>query len=257
MAMARTVPAVIRALDILELFLSGEDRSIPEITATLGLPKTTVHELVNTLVVRSYLVAHPDKPHRYRLGLPLFRLGSVFAEQVDLAREGRTVSEQISAACQETVHVAVLDDTEVLYVAKADSAHAVRLVSAVGRKLPAHCTAVGKMLLASLTAEEFSTRYRDDEPLAAMTTRSVTSVSELRARLAEIAERGLAYEYCESNEAAACVAAPVRDRTGRVVAAMSVSVPTPRWNDQVAEKLGDLVTEGANQLSAQLGYYPA
>jgi DNA-binding IclR family transcriptional regulator len=247
MAMARTVPAVIRALDILELFLSGEDRSIPEITATLGLPKTTVHELVNTLVVRSYLVAHPDKPHRYRLGLPLFRLGSVFAEQVDLAREGRMVSEQISAACQETVH----------YVAKADSAHAVRLVSAVGRKLPAHCTAVGKMLLASLTAEEFATRYRDNEPLAAMTTRSITSVPELRAHLVEIADRGLAYEYCESNEAAACVAAPVRDRTGRVVAAMSISVPTPRWNDQVAEKLGDLVTEGANQLSAQLGYYPA
>jgi DNA-binding IclR family transcriptional regulator len=254
MAMARTVPAVVRALDILELFLSGEDRSIPEITATLGLPKTTVHELVNTLVTRSYLVAHPDKPHRYRLGLPVFRLGSVFAEQVDLAREGRVASEAISAACQETVHVAVLDGTEVLYVAKADSAHAVRLVSAVGRKLPAHCTAVGKMLLASLASEEFASRYRKNAQLIAMTPQSITSPVELRQRLGEIAERGLAYEYCESNDAAACVAAPVRDRSGRVIAAMSISVPTPRWNDQIATKLGDLVIEGANQLSAQLGY---
>jgi DNA-binding IclR family transcriptional regulator len=133
----------------------------------------------------------------------------------------------------------------------------VRLVSAVGRKLPAHCTAVGKMLLANLSAEEFAARYRKDVPLRSMTTRSITSVGELRVHLDEIAERGLSYEYCESNEAAACVAAPVRDRTGRVIAAMSISVPTPRWNDQVAEKLGDLVTEGANQLSAQLGYYPA
>jgi DNA-binding IclR family transcriptional regulator len=112
-------------------------------------------------------------------------------------------------------------------------------------------------LLANLSGEEFAARYRKNVALAAMTTRSITSVAELRARLDEIAERGLAYEYCESNEAAACVAAPVRDRSGRVIAAMSVSVPTPRWNDQVAEKLGDLVAEGANQLSAQLGYYPA
>ncbi|HEX3778834.1 MAG TPA: IclR family transcriptional regulator [Pseudonocardiaceae bacterium] len=255
MAMARTVPAVVRALDILELFLSGEDRSIPEITATLGLPKTTVHELVNTLVTRTYLVPHPDKPHRYRLGLPLFRLGSVFAEQVDLAREGRVVSEQVAATSQETVHVAVLDGTDVLYVAKADSAHAVRLVSAVGRKLPAHCTAVGKMLLASLSAEDFATRYRKGATLAAMTPRSITSTLDLRERLQEIADRGLAYEYCESNEAAACVAAPVRDRSGRVVAAMSISVPTPRWNEQVGTKLGELVAEGAHRLSAQLGYY--
>jgi IclR family transcriptional regulator, KDG regulon repressor len=255
MAMARTVPAVVRALDILELFLSGEDRSIPEITATLGLPKTTVHELVNTLVTRAYLVPHPDKPHRYRLGLPLFRLGSVFAEQVDLAREGRVVSEQVATSSQETVHVAVLDGTDVLYVAKADSVHAVRLVSAVGRKLPAHCTAVGKMLLASLPAEEFAARYRKGVTLAAMTPRSITSVADLRLHLREVADRGLAYEYCESNEAAACVAAPVRDRSGGVVAAMSISVPTPRWNEQVGAKLGQLVAEGANRLSAQLGYY--
>jgi DNA-binding IclR family transcriptional regulator len=255
--MGRAVPAVMRALDILELFLDGKSHSAPDITARLGLPRTSTHELVTTLAHRGYLVAAQDRSGHYRLGVPLFHLGSVFAEQVDLAREGRMVSEQISAACQETVHVAVLDGTEVLYVAKADSAHAVRLVSAVGRKLPAHCTAVGKMLLANLPGEEFAARYRKNVPLDAMTTRSITSVAELRARLDEIAERGLAYEYCESNEAAACVAAPVRDRTGRVIAAMSVSVPTPRWNDQVGEKLGDLVAEGANQLSAQLGYYPA
>jgi IclR family KDG regulon transcriptional repressor len=254
MAMARTVPAVMRALDILELFLSGRDYSIPEITAQTGLPKTTVHELVNTLVVRSYLAPTPDGAHRYRLGLPVFELGSMFAEQIDLAREARAASERVAQACDETVHVAVLDGTDVVYVAKADSTHAVRLVSAVGRRLPAHCTAVGKMLLAALSDEAFEARYPRDRALAAMTPRSITSVLRLREHLREISGRGLAYEVCESNDAAACVAAAVRDRSGAVVAAMSISVPTPRWNEQVAKNYGVLVADGADWLSARLGH---
>jgi IclR family KDG regulon transcriptional repressor len=254
MAMARTVPAVMRALDILELFLSGKDYSIPEITAQLGLPKTTVHELVNTLVVRSYLAPAPDRAHRYRLGLPLFELGSMFAAQIDLAREARAASERVAEACDETVHVAVLDGTDVVYVAKADSTHAVRLVSAVGRRLPAHCTAVGKTLLAALSDEAFEARYPRERALAAMTPRSITSVPRLREHLREISPRGLAYEICESNDAAACVAAPVRDRSGAVVAAMSISVPTPRWNEQVAKNFGVLVADGADWLSARLGH---
>jgi DNA-binding IclR family transcriptional regulator len=147
-----------------------------------------------------------------------------------------------------------LDGTDVVYVAKADSTHAVRLVSAVGRRLPAHCTAVGKMLLASLSDEAFDARYPRSRPLAAMTPHSVTSVPRLREHLREIAVRGLAYEMCESNDAAACVAAPVRDRSGAVVAAMSISVPTPRWNEQVAKQFGLLVTDGADWLSARLGH---
>lgn len=87
-----------------------------------------------------------------------------------------------------------------------------------------------------------------------MTRRSVTSPRALRKRLAEVRERGLAFEYCESNEAVACVAAGVRDRTGTTVAAMSVSVPTMRWNDQRAEELGRLITRATDRLSARLGH---
>ncbi len=125
----------------------------------------------------------------------------------------------MAESCQETVHVAILEDTDVIYVAKVDSTQAVRMVSAAGRRLPAHCTAVGKMLLASLPAEELAARLPDGAGLRAMTPRSVTDVAALRKELEQVAERGFAVEESESNPDVSCVAAPVRDRSGRVVAA--------------------------------------
>jgi IclR family KDG regulon transcriptional repressor len=147
--MGRAVPAVGRALDILELLLDEDRLSAPEIAQRLRLPRTTVHELLGTLVERSYLAPAGGQPVRYRLGMRLFQLGGAFAGRLDLAREARQVAE-VAASCDETVHVAVLDGTEVVHVAKVDSTHPVRMVSAVGRRLPAHCTGVGKVLLSGL-----------------------------------------------------------------------------------------------------------
>lgn len=252
--MGRIVPAVARALDVLELFLDDtETLSTPEIVARLQLPRTTGHELVTTLVARSWLAPVPGSPGRFRLGVRSFQLGSLYAGRLDLAREGRAVAEQVAAACDETVHLAILDGTDVIYIAKVDSTHAVRMVSAVGRRLPAHCTAVGKMLLAGLSEAAFDARYRPDQPLPTLTPNSLASVPRLKRALAEVPERGLASEYCESNPDVACVAAGVYDHTGEMVAAMSISVPTSRWSDERHERWGELVAEGAAALSTQLG----
>ena len=149
--MGRLVPAVTRALDILELFLDGDGTlSAPDIVRKLQLPRTTVHELVTTLAARSYSCRCPASPGRYRLGVRPYQLGSRYAEQLDLAAEGQQVARTVAETCDETVHVAILEGTDVIYIAKVDSTHAVRMVSAAGRRLPAHCTSVGKMLLASL-----------------------------------------------------------------------------------------------------------
>ena len=250
--MGRTAPAVMRALNILELFLDGKSHSAPDITTRLGLPRTSVHELVTTLVLRGYLVAAPDRHGHYRLGVPLFHLGAVFVEQVDLAREGRVVAERVAAECAETAHVAVLDGTNVVYVAKVDGTHPVRLVSSVGRRLPAHCTAVGKMLLSALPEDEFNAHYPLGVALPAMTPHSITSPDLLSRQLAEIRRRGIATEYCESNPDVACVAAAIRDSSGAVVGALSVSVPTQRWTG--AERFSRQVTDSAAELSARLGY---
>ncbi|MFI5801669.1 IclR family transcriptional regulator [Streptomyces sp. NPDC051561] len=252
--MGRQVPAVTRALDILELFLEGDGTlSAPDITRKLGLPRTTVHELVTTLAARNYLSAVPEQPGRYQLGLRNYQLGSRYAEELDLAAEGRRVAVEVAQTCDETVHVAVLEGADVIYIAKVDSTHAVRMVSAAGRRLPAHCTSVGKMLLASLPEGELNARIAGLE-LTAMTPHSITDPEALRVVLGTIRARGIAVEHRESNPDVSCVAAPVRDSSGRVVAALSVSVPMSRWSDEREEQLGELAAKGAADLSLRLGY---
>jgi IclR family KDG regulon transcriptional repressor len=252
--MGRLVPAVTRALDILELFLEGDGTlSAPEVTRRLQLPRTTVHELLTTLAARSYLVQIPDQTGRYRLGVRAYQLGSRYAEQLDLAAEGQQVAREVAETCDETVHVAVLEDADVIYIAKVDSTHAVRMVSAAGRKLPAHCTSVGKMLLASLPPAELEARLAGKE-LVAMTQNSITEPDALLAALADIRERGVAAEHRESNPDVSCVAAPVRDSAGRVVAALSISVPMIRWSEQREQELADLAAKGAGDLSERLGH---
>ncbi|MFF2324697.1 MULTISPECIES: IclR family transcriptional regulator [unclassified Streptomyces] len=253
--MGRLVPAVTRALDVLELFLEGDGTlSAPEITRKLQLPRTTVHELVATLAARSYLVAVHERPGRYRLGVRNYQLGSRYAEQLDLAAEGLRVAREVAETCDETVHVAILEEMDVIYIAKVDSTHAVRMVSAAGRRLPAHCTSVGKMLLAALPAGELDLRIEEEGVLAAMTRDSITDPDELRAVLAGIRSRGIATEHRESNPDVSCVAAPVRDRSGRVVAALSISVPMVRWSEEREAELAELVAKGAGDLSVSLGH---
>ncbi len=253
--MGRVVPAVARAADILDLFLTdAETLSMPEIIAALGLPRATVHDLVSTLVGRDLLAPVPDQPHRYRLGLRLFQLGSTYAERLDLPRESADVAREVAARCGETVHVAVLEGSDVVYIAKVDSTHPVRMVSAVARRLPAHCTAVGKMLVSGLPDAEFASRFPPGTALPAMTEHSITSTDALAAAVKEIRDQDLAHEHCESNESVVCVAAPVRDRTRTMVAAMSISVPTVRWTGELEQRWAEMVTEGATRLSGLLGF---
>ncbi|MGH4028834.1 IclR family transcriptional regulator [Actinomycetota bacterium Odt1-20B] len=254
--MGRLVPAVTRALDILELFLESEGAlSAPDITRRLQLPRTTVHELVTTLAARNYLAQLPDQPGRYRLGVRAYQLGSRYGEQLDLAAEGREVAREVAETCDETVHVAILEGLDVIYIAKVDSTHAVRMVSAAGRRLPAHCTSVGKMLLAALPADKLDLRIEEEGgELVGMTHNSITDPDALRSALAVIRERGIATEHRESNPDVSCVAAPVRDASGRVVAALSVSVPMIRWTEEREAELAGLAAKGAADLSARLGH---
>jgi DNA-binding IclR family transcriptional regulator len=252
--MGRQVTAVARAFEILELFLEHDELSQPEIVARLGLPKTSVHELVNTLLENGYLTRSSTADRKVRLGSRVFELGSRYADSIDLTREGQAVARLTEARCQETVQVMIRDSDHVFYVAKVDSTQSVRLVSAVGRRLPAHCTAGGKILLAAMSDEEFDELFAHRSSLPAMTARTITDPAALRAELDGVRRHWLASEYCESNEAVACVAAAVRDASGAVVAAMSISVPIMRWSDDVKPVLADTIRTGALELSRRLGY---
>ncbi|MQA11940.1 MAG: helix-turn-helix domain-containing protein [Pseudonocardiaceae bacterium] len=254
--MARLVPAVLRAADILELFLGEETTlSAAEIVERLELPRSTVHELLTTLVTRGYLDRQAGDETLFRLGPRLLELGSRYQQRLEFASEADAVARQVAWQCHETVHVAVLDGLEVVYVSKIDSTHSVRLISGVGRRLPAHCTAVGKVLLAGLPADRLAELLRGRK-LTALTERSITSRTALRNQLAEVRAAGAAYEYCESNPDAGCVAAPVVDAAGDWVAAMSISIPTTRHRDDAWPQWEKLIREGAAELSNRLGGHP-
>ncbi len=158
--MARSVPAVVRALDVLELFLDGRTNlSAPEVANALGLPRTTVHELLATLVEREYVERLPDNAHRFRLGLRVFELGNTYAEALDVVRDGQSVVDEVAARCGETCQLAVLDGRDVVYVAKADGSHDLRVQAPVGRRSTALRTAAGRVLLAHLPWSEMDRRF--------------------------------------------------------------------------------------------------
>jgi IclR family KDG regulon transcriptional repressor len=251
--MPRVVPAVIRALDILELFLERPQLSAREVAERLDLPRTTVHELLVTLVARSYLISVPGQPVQYRLGMPLFQLGAAFAGRLDLVREAQLVARDVAAACDEAVHVAVLDGPDVVYLVKVDSTHPVRMVSGVGLRLPAHCTAVGKVLLSELDRASLDAVLAM-RPLPGMTPESITDPDLLRAHLDLVRVDGVAVDVGESDAAMRCVAAAIRDHSGAAIAAMSVSAPIIRWTAQTQVDWAKLVREGAATLSARMGY---
>lgn len=253
--MARLIPSVARALQVLELFLGEQvSFSVPEMVARLGLPRSTTHELVHALVSMGYLTPLQNHPARFGLGLRVFELGSAYLANMDLAREGTRVARSLVAECDETTQLAVLEGCEVLYIAIVQSSHMVRLVSSVGRRLPAHLTAGGKALLSRLSDEEVVARYGGSKSLPGMTPNSITSMDRLLEELAAVRARGLAFDNCESNSDVRCVAAPVFNSEGNVVAAISISTPIMRVTAPKMLQAAELVGNGAAELSRRLGY---
>lgn len=237
---------------MLELFMDARHGlSAPEVVLRTGLPRTTVHELLTTLTERKYL-RRDDQTATYHLGLSVFRLGNAFAERLDLHAVGLRVAQSVARECDETVHVGILDGADVVYICKVDSTQSVRMVSRMGGRVPASCTAVGKALLAHLPDAEQKRLFK--KGLAKLTSKSITEPHVLANVLDDIRASGLAFESGESNPDVSCVAAPVRDHSGAVVAAMSISVPDMRWNQRPVEEWAELAAEGAARFSTELGY---
>lgn len=246
----RLTPAVLRSLDILELFLDHHDGLTgAEVARLTGHPRASVHELLATLVARGYL---SRAGQTYRLGVCTLQLGNAYRESIRLPELARRVATDLVAECGETINVGVLSGRDVVYLVKVDSPHPVRMVSSPGGRVAAAGTSVGKMLLASVEPAELDVLLAAGWP--ALTTRTITDPDELRAQLAAARRDGIAHESGESTPEVSCAAAPVRDDTGRVVAAISVAVPDSRWEQRPTAYWDQVVREGAAALSELLGH---
>jgi IclR family transcriptional regulator, acetate operon repressor len=216
------VQSVERALDVLETMAGSDALGISEVAAATGLPDGTAHRLLRTLVARGYARQGPDR--RYSLGTRLLALGDG-ARRATVA-SSRPFLDRLVELSGETANLAVLEGDHAVYVAQVQSAHRLRMFAEVGRRVPVHSTAVGKVLLAGM-ADAAVTALVRRTGMAARTPRTLVSPASLLAELASVRKAGWARDDEEEEAGVRCLAVPVRD-AGLVVAAMSVSGPAAR-----------------------------
>jgi DNA-binding IclR family transcriptional regulator len=244
-----------RVVDILETFTRlGPELGVSEISRALDLKKATAHRLLASLRRRG-IVAQDPVTRRYRLGMKLWEFGSMATSAVDWVDRVKPYLQQLTDATGETTHLAVLSDGQVLYVDKVESPRSLRMPSQVGRRLPVHCTGVGKALIAFLP-EEVLRGLVKRRGMQAFTPNTITDPARLAEELAAIRARGYAIDDEEIEEGLVCIGAPVRDHTAHVVAAVSIAGPSSRVRPDRIEEQGREVVAAAKAMSAVLGCPP-
>ena len=248
-ATAPVVGALMHGLEILDLF-SEDDRvlGVGEMARRLGMHKSSASRLAATLSAAGYLEP-AGQTGRYRLGAKLVRFASLAGDGASLPQIAVPVLRPLVDEVGETGHVVALDGTEVVTIGVVDGWRSVRMHGAVGKRSPAHATATGKALLSGLSDAEVRARYSGRQ-LASRTPNTLTTVKALLEALAGVRERGFALDAEELEIGLRCVAAPVVDHAGHVVAAIGLSGPAGRF---APEALAADVHRAAATVSAALG----
>jgi IclR family transcriptional regulator, KDG regulon repressor len=246
------IQAVERAVAILNAFSADEhELGVTEIADRLGLHKSTVHRFMVNLDAAG-MVERNSRTGRYRLGMRIFELGGLVKQRMNLWDEALPFLESLVRDTGETGHLAVLDGGEAIYIERVEARRALRVPSAIGRGYPAHATNLGKVLLADLEPERLAEIVRE-RGLAAYTPHTIVDPIALEHELRRIRERGYAVDNEEYDEGLRCIGAPVRDHSGRVVAALGIGGPVTRITPARVEELSTLVIAAATGLSRRLG----
>lgn len=235
-----------RALLILDELISGPKR-LGALAEALDVHKSTVLRLIQTLEVHGYVVRHGEVPE-FSLGLKVVELSTAVLEELDLRVVAAPHLKLLGRETGETVHLAVLDGADVVYLDKVESTHPVRMYSRVGARAPAYCTGVGKVLLAYTDPANWPrfTFHR-------FTPNTIVSVNGLREASAEIRSRGWGADEQEHEESIRCIAAPVFGPTGEIVSAVSVSAPASRLSADVLHAHIPLLLSVTGDITRGLG----
>ncbi len=247
-----SAPAVDAALSILETLGGVNEVSLTELAHKVGLGKSSVFRLLMTLARRGYVEKNPQS-ERYRLTYRLFAVASPAADRFGLREAAHPVMERLVFHSGETVNLGVLDGVRVLNLHKVESRQPLRLYLQVEGGAPAHATALGKVLLASLEQEEVARRLQSRR-LDRLTPRTIGDRRSLWRALAKVREQGFAIDDEECSLGLRCVAAPILDHRGLVVAALSISGPGQRLPVPVLSRLAENVQVAAREISERLGF---
>ena len=248
------VKSLVKALNIVELLGTTESGiTLTEISAKLRIGKSTVHRILATLRDHDFVWLDPFSS-RYVVGAKVLQLSEQLSRHSILIRYGTPILARLSQATDETSNLGVLDGKEVLYLIMKESSHPLQVTGQVGKRLPAHCTAVGKALLSGLSREEIIRLYQNKQTLEAPTPQSISTLSGLCDHIDNVRTTGLALDHEELYTGVVCMGAPIRNRHGRVVAAISISFPKHRLDPQTQENAQALLLKCAGEFSRQLGY---
>jgi IclR family transcriptional regulator, KDG regulon repressor len=247
------IQSVDRALRILDLFDEYEtELKITDISEKMQLHKSTVHSLLKTLQHHHYIEQNPENG-KYRLGMKLFERGNLVIRHLDIRAISKKHLIDISVKTGNTVHLVILDGKEGIYIDKVEGTSGTVLYSRIGRRVPVHSSAVGKALIA----------FKDDKELKEFlkgyvykrhTANTITSEEQFLAELEKVRKNGYALDNEENEPGITCVAVPIWDHSGNVIAAMSISQPSAKVNDFVLKEEVQLLKNAANLISKELGY---
>jgi len=249
-----SIQALQRGMKVLDTLLDARvPLNLERICACTGLPKSTAFRIIVNLLQGQYLV---ETETGYWLGLKMLRFGALVEEELDLMQQARPFLTQLRDQVNETIHLAVLDDDlRVVYVEKLSTQHAVGLMmSRIGATAPMHCTALGKAM-AAFRPEDDVRHWIGAHGLKPVTETTITDEDAFLQELREIRSRGYAVDNAEFEASVRCVAAPIRDRTGRVVASVSISGPDTRMPvPLIGSSIAMQIVETASHISQALGY---
>jgi DNA-binding IclR family transcriptional regulator len=251
--MANRVQALDRALEILEtLATEGKGLGVTELSQRVGLHKSTVHRMLATFAEWGYVEKNPEDD-RYKLGMKVIDLGSIYLNNIELKTEALPYLRELREKSRYPVHLARLEDGQVVYIEKVDVINSIRMYSQIGRRVPVHCTALGKAMAAHLSMAEVEDIIKR-RGLASITGNTITDKSKFMEELDITRRRGYAVDDEENEAGIRCVAAPVLDYRGKVIAAISTSGPKEVFTYEKIDELKDCVMDTARKVSVRMGY---
>ena len=236
------IKSIGKALDLLEFLSDNElEIGIADISKKLNMSPSTVHRIITFLNSRGYVIKN-QKTAKYRLGIKLFELGCTVQSTKNLIETIKPYLLQLSKSINETSNLAILESKEVIYIAKSESSEMLTTNIKIGTRLPAHCTALGKVMLAYLSDGEFNQLYGSNEPVMSLTSRSISSLDELKKELKKVKEQGYALDKEESIIGIHCVAVPIFYQPKEAIAAISITGPASRFTiDKMEDTKGKLI----------------
>src|SRR6202795_4780981 len=241
-----------RAFAILEqVARHREGIGLAELSKLVGLHNCTTFHLAKTMVSLGYIRQERDSK-RYRIGRPLFVLAASALDEIEMINVATPVLEDLSRETGESSHFAVRMGDTVVVIARTSGPGAFQLTDRVGVVRPAHCTALGKVILASLRPDQLK-RFLERVEMKPSTEKSITEIPKLLREIAEIRRSGIAYDDGEFNLEVRCVAVPVKDFTGQIIGALGISGPVWRLSIQALQGRAKIVQAAADRVSTEFG----